>query len=100
MPVDHAMLQLDLFEQPVVAGLAFQPYLITREAEAARIDAVDLTPFKFQGWLGRRVTASFGWRYDSTMPASARPNRSPIGFCAAAGGSAGRAAEMYFVRFA
>lgn len=61
------MLQSDLFERPLVAGLAYQPDLITREAETtliARIDAVDLTPFKFQGWLGKRVTASFGWRYD------------------------------------
>jgi alkylated DNA repair protein (DNA oxidative demethylase) len=61
------MLQSDLFERPVVAGLAFWPDLITREAEVAliaRIDAVDLTPFRFQGWLGKRVTASFGWRYD------------------------------------
>lgn len=61
------MLQSNLFEQPVVAGLAFQADLIAREAEAAliaRIDAVDLTPFRFQGWLGKRVTASFGWRYD------------------------------------
>lgn len=71
----------------MVAGLAFQADLITREAEAAliaRIDAVDLTPFRFQGWLGKRVTASFGWRYDSTMPASARPNPSPTGFCPSA----------------
>jgi alkylated DNA repair dioxygenase AlkB len=61
------MLQSDLFERPLVAGLIFRPDLITREAETdliARIDAVDLTPFKFQGWLGKRVTASFGWRYD------------------------------------
>ena len=28
------------------------------------IDAVDLAPFRFQGWLGKRLTASFGWRYD------------------------------------
>lgn len=61
------MLQSDLFERPLVAGLALQRDQITREAEAAliaRIDAVDLTPFRFQGWLGKRVTASFGWHYD------------------------------------
>ena len=23
-----------------------------------------LTPFRFQGWTGKRLTASFGWRYD------------------------------------
>lgn len=61
------MFQSDLFERPSVPGFAFQPDLIEREAETdliAGIDAVDLTPFKFQGWLGKRVTASFGWRYD------------------------------------
>jgi alkylated DNA repair dioxygenase AlkB len=61
------MLQPDLFERPLVAGLAFRPDLITREVETeliARIDAIDLTPFRFQGWLGKRVTASFGWSYD------------------------------------
>lgn len=67
MLADHPMPPSDLFERPLVAGLAFQPDLITREAEVAliaRIDAVNLTPFRFQGWLGKRVTASFGWRYD------------------------------------
>ena len=61
------MLQPDLFERPLVAGLAFQTDLITREVETeliARIDAIDLAPFRFQGWLGKRLTASFGWRYD------------------------------------
>ena len=67
MLADHPMLQPDLFERPLVAGLAFQTDLITREVETeliARIDAIDLTPFRFQSWLGKRVTASFGWRYD------------------------------------
>ncbi|MEO6093701.1 MAG: alpha-ketoglutarate-dependent dioxygenase AlkB [Novosphingobium sp.] len=30
----------------------------------ARIDGLPLTPFRFQGWLGKRVTCSFGWTYD------------------------------------
>jgi len=30
----------------------------------AAIDAVDLAPFRFQRWLGKRLTASFGWHYD------------------------------------
>lgn len=67
MLADHPMLQSDLFERPLVAGLAFQTDLITREMETeliARIDVIDLAPFRFQGWLGKRVTASFGWRYD------------------------------------
>lgn len=28
------------------------------------IDATDLTPFRFQGWTGKRLTCSFGWHYD------------------------------------
>ena len=28
------------------------------------IDAVELSPFRFHGWLGKRLTASYGWRYD------------------------------------
>ncbi|WP_185999018.1 alpha-ketoglutarate-dependent dioxygenase AlkB [Novosphingobium aerophilum] len=30
----------------------------------ARIDASQLQPFRFQGWLGKRLTRSFGWTYD------------------------------------
>jgi alkylated DNA repair dioxygenase AlkB len=29
-----------------------------------RIDATELTPFRFQGWTGKRLTTSFGWAYD------------------------------------
>src|SRR4029453_308603 len=28
------------------------------------IDDLDLSPFKFQGWTGKRLTRTFGWRYD------------------------------------
>lgn len=30
----------------------------------SRIDDVDLSPFRFQQWTGKRLTQSFGWRYD------------------------------------
>src|SRR5262249_3975286 len=30
----------------------------------ASIDTVELSPFRFHGWLGKRLTASFGWSYD------------------------------------
>ncbi len=30
----------------------------------AQIDASQLEPFRFQGWLGKRLTRSFGWTYD------------------------------------
>lgn len=61
--------QSDLFaEQPVVPGFAYAERFVASEEEAeliARIGAeVELTPFRFQGWLGKRLTATFGWRYD------------------------------------
>src|SRR5208337_3826450 len=30
----------------------------------ASIDGVELSPFRFHGWFGKRLTASYGWRYD------------------------------------
>jgi DNA oxidative demethylase len=59
--------QLDLFAAPLVPGLTYAQDLITPAEEVAliaRIDASHLEPFRFQGWLGKRLTASFGWRYD------------------------------------
>ena len=34
------------------------------QALIANLDAADLSPFRFQGWTGKRLTASFGWSYD------------------------------------
>ena len=55
--------------------------LIDREEEAAlirAIDGVELSPFKFQGWEGNRLTHTFGWRYDfddrSFAPADPLPD--------------------------
>jgi DNA oxidative demethylase len=58
---------LDLFDTPVFPGLATKSDLVSAAEERAliaAIDAVDLTPFRFQGWTGKRLTASFGWHYD------------------------------------
>ncbi len=30
----------------------------------ASIDGAELSPFRFRGWLGKRLTASYGWQYD------------------------------------
>jgi hypothetical protein len=59
--------QADLFETPIVPGLATRVEFIAPREEAALIagiNSVELMPFRFQGWLGIRLTASFGWRYD------------------------------------
>ena len=60
-------MQADLFGTPIIPGLRYQSSIITAEEEAALIAAINkqtLTPFQFQGWLGKRLTASFGWLYD------------------------------------
>lgn len=59
--------QADLFTTPILPGLSYANGLLTsaeEQALIARIDASPLAPFRFQGWLGKRLTASFGWRYD------------------------------------
>lgn len=56
-----------LFDTPILPGLAYREALL-REAEEKmlieRIERLPLAPFRFQGWLGKRETVSFGWRYD------------------------------------
>jgi alkylated DNA repair protein (DNA oxidative demethylase) len=57
----------DLFDTPAVPGLGTRPELLTLTEERAliaAIDAVELAPFRFQQWTGKRLTHSFGWQYD------------------------------------
>ena len=74
-------MQHDLFDETMMPGLAYAPEILSAEEERtliAAIDAVDLAPFRFHGWLGKRLTASFGWRYDfddaSFRPAAPIPD--------------------------
>jgi len=56
-----------LFDAPLIAGLDYRDDIIGAAEEAQlieRLSALDLAPFRFQGWLGNRKTQSFGWRYD------------------------------------
>lgn len=58
---------MDLFDTPVLPGLDTAGELVTpgeERALIAAIDAADLSPFRFQGWIGKRLTASYGWTYD------------------------------------
>jgi alkylated DNA repair dioxygenase AlkB len=64
-------MQTDLFGVPSRAtlppGLGYADDVLTVPEEAAliaRLESVAVMPFRFQGWLGKRQTASFGWRYD------------------------------------
>ena len=56
-----------LFDAPLIPGLATREEFVTADEEAALIAAiggVELSPFQFQGFTGKRLTHSFGWRYD------------------------------------
>src|SRR6201981_695123 len=59
--------QPDLFDEAGLAGLSRAEAFVTPSEEQmliAAIDAAELSPFRFHGWLGKRLTASYGWRYD------------------------------------
>src|SRR4029450_8290057 len=59
--------RLMLFDAPLVPGLIYREEVICEPEEAlliSAIDDLDLSPFKFQGWTGKRLTRTFGWRYD------------------------------------
>jgi len=56
-----------LFDKPLIAGLDYRDnFVAEREAHALieKLEAEDLTPFRFHGWLGNRKTKTYGWRYD------------------------------------
>jgi alkylated DNA repair dioxygenase AlkB len=60
-------MSVDLFGEPLIAGLEYRPEFITPVEEQELIGHVgeeDLSPFKFQGWTGKRLTRTYGWRYD------------------------------------
>ena len=57
----------DLFGEPLIAGLEYRPdFLSAAEEQAliARLAETDLSPFRFHGWTGKRLTRTFGWHYD------------------------------------
>ena len=62
-------LQPDLFEapSPLPEGMRYTPELISPAEERALVAELAGLPFRafeFHGFLGRRRTVSFGWRYD------------------------------------
>jgi DNA oxidative demethylase len=73
--------QPDLFDEPRLAGLHQAGAFVTPGEEQmliASINAAELSPFRFHGWVGRRLTSSYGWCYDfddaSFAPAEAIPD--------------------------
>lgn len=59
--------QADLFGAPLLPGLSWSDDFLTARQERAlieRIEETSLTPFRYQQWTGKRLTRSYGWRYD------------------------------------
>lgn len=57
----------DLFGEPLIAGLDYRPDFVTADEErelVGHLSAEELSPFRFHGWTGKRLTRTFGWRYD------------------------------------
>jgi alkylated DNA repair dioxygenase AlkB len=74
-------MSLDLFNEPLIAGLEYREDFVSAAEEAElieRLGSLELAPFRFHGWLGNRKTQSFGWRYDfddaSFRPADPLPD--------------------------
>lgn len=60
-------MQPSLFTQLPIEGLDYRADFIAPEEEAGfigHLEALELTPFRFQSWVGKRQTRSFGWRHD------------------------------------
>jgi hypothetical protein len=73
--------QPDLFGGRHLAGLSQAGGIVTPAEERALIagvNAAELLPFRFYGWLGKRLTISYGWHYDfddaSFAPSEAIPD--------------------------
>ncbi|WP_246448801.1 alpha-ketoglutarate-dependent dioxygenase AlkB [Sphingomonas sabuli] len=57
----------DLFGAPPIAGLAYRPDFVDADDAASLVQHLEgeaLDPFRFQGWTGKRLTRTYGWRYD------------------------------------
>jgi alkylated DNA repair dioxygenase AlkB len=71
---------MDLFDAPILPGLATAADLVSAQEERALIDLINgsaLSPFRFQGWTGKRLTASFGWSYDFETQRAVRADPIP-----------------------
>jgi len=73
--------QPDLFGEPDLPGLSQSGEIVTPREEQMLIEAIDaapLSPFRYHEWVGKRLTASYGWGYDfangSLAPAVAIPD--------------------------
>ena len=61
------MTQPSLFDAPLIPGLDYREDMLASDEETMlimKMDALPLSPFRFQGWTGKRLTLSLGWTYD------------------------------------
>ncbi|MEG3165237.1 alpha-ketoglutarate-dependent dioxygenase AlkB [Sphingomonas sp. PB2P19] len=68
-------LQPDLFAATDSPPVPVRAAIVDAAEEAALIAAIDATdpaPFRFQRWIGKRRTTSFGWSYDFERGTMAR----------------------------
>jgi DNA oxidative demethylase len=66
-PLPMSAAQPDLFAEPGPRGLFVAEALVAPGEEPALIAAIDacgLSPFRFHGWLGKRLSRSYGWCCD------------------------------------
>src|SRR5215470_18071022 len=62
--------QLSLFDEPktiLPPGFRYAPGLVSSAEEQdliARLEHLPFKEFEFHGFMGKRRTVSFGWRYD------------------------------------
>lgn len=60
-------MNVDLFGEPLIAGFDYRPEFIAADEERELVEhfsKAELSPFRFHGWTGKRLTSTFGWRYD------------------------------------
>lgn len=58
-----------LFQESLPPGIEQAKNILSPDEEAELIRSIDgtgLAPFRFRQWQGKRLTRSFGWRYDFT----------------------------------
>jgi hypothetical protein len=72
---------LDLFGEDLLSeGMKYQIDFLSREEERVLLQNVKDLPFKefeFHGFIGKRRTVSFGWRYDFNGGGLARTDDIP-----------------------
>ena len=66
LPQSAEPAQVDLFGVPLLPGLSTAADFLSADEETAliaRIEAAELTPFRFQQWEGKMLTRSSAWHY-------------------------------------